>query len=508
MFKNTKLKLMGLSVIILLICSSVFMTGCYGGIEYNDYISVDGYDKSLFYQNDGTVSGAADPCVITVGDTYYLYATNAVHDGNTGYLQGWKSNNLSDWTELGAVFIPQRDSWGVTSLWAPEVIEKDGIFYMYYSAKDSKTGRMGIGVATSNSPEGPFKEIEGTIDGKNYSHQTMPIDFGFPCIDPSPFIDDNGDIYLYVSKDQVSKTSSVFVAKMKNMVEIEYIGENALVTPSQSWENSDLSNKWNEAPYVIKNDGKYYLFYSANYYQSSTYAVGVAISDNPMYGFEKIADNPILEAHPDWSFVSGTGHNSIFPSVDGTELFIAYHSHIDVNTGGSERKICFDRISFDEQGIPVVNGPSITPQLLPSGSGAYKNIASLAKVSSSNGGDLSLLTDDIINYKSATADKYEYSSSGKTKITFTFDKDYDVVAVMVYDSCLYSASADSVDVQIGSAKIKLDFNSAYRYEDEFEFEHKQPGSCAIAQFTQVSANKITITVDKDVSLSEIVIVGK
>ncbi len=508
MYKNEKMKIICSSLAILLIFSLIYMTGCYGGIEYNDYLSVDGYDKNLFYQNEGIVTEAADPCVITVGDTYYLYATNAAYDGNTGYLQGWKSKNLSDWTELGAIFIPRRDSWGVTSLWAPEVIEKDGVFYMYYSAKDSKTGRMGIGLATSNSPEGPFKEIEGTIDGKTYSHQDMPIDFGFPCIDPSPFIDDNGDIYLYVSKDQVSKTSSIFVAKMKNMVEIEYIGENALVVPSQTWENPNSSNKWNEAPYVIKNNDKYYLFYSANYYQNSAYAVGVAISDNPMSGFEKTSDNPVLEAHPDWSFVSGTGHNSIFPSVDGTELFIAYHSHIDVNNGGSERKICFDRIAFDEQGIPAVSGPSITPQLLPSGSGDYKNIASLATVTASGSGNVNLLTDGIINYKSATAYKYEYSALSKTKFAFTFDKKYDIVAIMIYDSCLYSASATSADVKIGSKRIKLDFNPEYRYVDEYEFEHKQPGSCAIAQFVQVSANQVTITVDKDVSLSEIVIVGK
>ncbi len=508
MKKNIKIKLIGLSVAILLICFTVCMAGCYGGIDYNDYTSVDGYDKSLFYQNDGIVTEAADPCVITVGDTYYLYATNAAYDGNTGYLQGWKSDNLSDWTELGAVFVPARDSWGVTSLWAPEVVEKDGIFYMYYSAKNSVTGDMGIGVATGTSPEGPFKEIEGTIDGVTYSRLTMPIDFGFPCIDPSLFIDDNGDIYLYVSRDQVSKTSSIFVAKMKNMVEIEYVVEDALITPSQDWENPDSSNRWNEAPYVIKNNGKYYLFYSANYYQNSAYAVGVAISDNPTSGFEKVADNPILEAHPDWSFVSGTGHNSIFPSVDGTELFVAYHSHIDVNSGGSERKICFDRISFDDQGVPVVSGPSVTPQLLPSGSDEYGNVASLATVTSSDGRDVSLLTDGIVNYKSATAEKYEYSASGKTKITFTFDREYDIVAVMIYDSCLYEASATSADVKIGNAKIKLNFNETYRYVDEYEFEHKQPGSCAIAQFARIAVDSIEITVPKGVALSEIVIVGK
>ena len=132
---------------------------------------------------------------------------------------------------------------------------------------------------------------------------------------------------------------------------------------------------------MIKIDGKYYLTYSANYYQNSTYSVGLAISDNPLSGFQKVDYNPILEANPDWTHISGTGHNCIFQSPDGTELWMAYHSHIDTTNGGSERKINFDRIAFDEEGRMLVNGPSITPQVLPSGVSEYKNIATEATMS-------------------------------------------------------------------------------------------------------------------------------
>lgn len=488
---------------------NTFLYSC-SFVKYNDYISIDGFDKSLFYRNDGLIQ-AADPCVITVNDTYYLYATNANSDGNTGYLKGWKSKNLSDWVELGPVFVPQRDAWAVNSLWAPEVIEKDGTYYMYYSGLNSTTGKLGIGVATSNSPEGPFKEIHGLIDGKEYSHKTMPIDFGFKCIDANPFIDDNGDVYLYVSKDQVSNKSSIYVAKLKsNMVEIDSIFEGPIIEPSQDWESINLSSTWNEAPYVYKHNGKYYLFYSANYYQNSAYAVGVAISDNPTSGFVKSNANPILEAFPDWSYVSGTGHNSIFPSVDNKELFIAYHSHIDVNNGGSERKINFDRISFDKDNIPVVSGPSITPQLQPSGSSKYHNIAPLANISFANSDEnKNILIDGIVNYKPMTSDIYEYYFKDKTTITFKFDETYDIKAIMVYDSCLYGQSAKTMDLTIGSKKIKgAKFNLNYSYIDEYDYEIKQPGSSAIIQFNDIKTNIVTITIDGGISLSEIVIVGK
>lgn len=488
---------------------NTFLYSC-SYIKYNDYISTDGFDKTIFYRNDGLVQ-AADPCVITVDDTYYMYATNAEFDGNTGYLKGWKSKNLSDWTELGPVFIPQRDAWAINSLWAPEVIEKDGTYYMYYSGLNSETGKLGIGVATSDNPEGPFKEIQGVIDGKQYSHKQMPIDFGFPCIDANPFIDDNGDVYLYVALDQVSNKSSIYVAKLKsNMVEIEEIFDGPIIEPSQDWESINLTNTWNEAPFLYKHNGKYYLFYSANYYQNSAYAVGVAISDNPTSGFVKSDSNPILEAFPDWTYVSGTGHNSIFHSVDKKELFIAYHSHIDVNNGGSERKINFDRISFDQSGTPVVSGPSITPQLLPSGSSTYYNIAPQASISFNDiTNNDNILVDGIINYKAMTADIYEYYFESKTTISLKFDKDFDIKAIMVYDSCLYSQSGKTMDITIGNKKIKgCKFNPEYSYIDEYDYEIKQPGSSAIIQFKDVTTNIVTITIDGGISLSEIVIVGK
>ena len=210
---------------VLSVCCLVGATACGGGggdsssikmeanFEYNDYLGT-GYNKEMCYQNHGLVQ-AADPSVITVGDTFYMYATNANEEGDCSYIQGWQSKNLSDWTPMGNVFVPKRDSWAVHSLWAPEVIKKGDTYYMYYSGYNISTGKMGIGLATSSSPNGPFKEIEGTYGGKTYSHTKMPIDLGFKAIDASPFIDDDGKIYLYVSKDQVDRVSSVYACELE-----------------------------------------------------------------------------------------------------------------------------------------------------------------------------------------------------------------------------------------------------------------------------------------------------
>ena len=368
---------------------------------------------------------------------------------------------------------------------------------------------MGVGVAVSDSPTGPFHEIEGEFGGKTYSRTVQPIDPGFPIIDANPFIDDDGKVYLYVSRDQVDKQSSVFGMELdKDMVTILSVTDKPLVKPSQEWENPTAGNTWNEAPCMIKIDGKYYLTYSANYYQNSTYSVGLAISDNPLSGFQKVDYNPILEANPDWTHISGTGHNCIFQSPDGTELWMAYHSHIDTTNGGSERKINFDRISFDEEGRMLVNGPSITPQVLPSGVSEYKNIATEATMSARVDEYKDLLTDGIINYLYQDVEVYEYMSEGKNQITFTFEEARNIKAVMVYDSADYVLSAEEATVKVGGTSFEVKFNPEYRYVDEYGFEMKIPGSAALLQFEEIEAKEVTLTFKGEINLNEIVILGK
>lgn len=494
---------------VLLLTAALTAAGCGNTLAYQDYLDGEELDKELFYENTGSIQ-AADPSVITVGDTFYLYATNAELNPDCTSIRAWRSKNLSEWEALGPVFVPARDAWAVNNLWAPEVIGRDGAYYMYYSGHDLATKTMKIGVAVSDSPAGPFHELEGEFNGKTYTRTECPFDFGFPAIDPQPFADDDGSVYLYFSRDQVNRESSVFGCKLEeDMVTVTDLTESALIRPSQEWEYPQLSYRWNEAPFVFKREGKYYMTYSANYYENRLYAVGVAVSDSPLSGFEKAEYNPVLAADSDWAFVSGTGHNSIFPSPDGTELWIAYHSHIDVENGGSERKINFDRVAFDGDRMYVC-GPSVTPQALPSGCSPYRNLAPEAEIASDgNQEGLSLLTDGIINYQYAETEALEYSVAKKTVVTLTFPQKIKVRAVMIYDSAEYELAASSVSVAFDHANIKrLAFNPSYRYIDEYDFAVKIPGSAAIAEFEEIETAMVRIEFSGTVSINEIVVLAR
>ena len=468
-----------------------------GGTYFVEDTSVEAIIRDLFYQNRGTVQGA-DPCVITIGDTFYLYATNATEGMDCSNIRVWSSKDLNEWTEIGNAFVPAEDAWAVNSLWAPEVVAANGQYYMYYSGYNRTTGVMGVGVAVSQSPTGPFYEIEGQFGGKTYSRTEQPIDLGYPIIDPNPFIDDDGSVYLYVAQDQVNNVSSIFGCKLSSdMVTVESVTEEALVVPLNSEGNSENTKYWNEAPCMYKRDGKYYLLFSTGYYQSKSYCLGVATSDKPLSGFTRVNYNPVLIASSAWDYVSGTGHCSLFPSPDGTELWMAYHSHVDVENGGSQRKINFDKTTFDASGRFVVSGPSVTPQVLPSGVSNYGNIASEATVSATQGGKVSLLTDGIVNYRTARASTYEYSSTGTNTITLTFSKARNIAGIMIYDSSDLTVGGNNVAVTVGADSYNMTSDSS-----------NIPGTASILEINETKTDKVTLTFVEDVKVSEIVILGE
>ena len=73
--------------------------------------------------------------------------------------------------------------WVKNQMWAPDSICVNGKYYLIFPAKD-KDGIFRLGVASSDSPVGPFKPQDKPIEG-SYS------------IDPAVLLDDDGSIYCY-----------------------------------------------------------------------------------------------------------------------------------------------------------------------------------------------------------------------------------------------------------------------------------------------------------------------
>ena len=83
----------------------------------------------------------------------------------------------SDAVDNGLALHVKDVLWAKQQMWAPDANEKNGTYYLFFPAKDYD-GIFRIGVASSNSPTGPFKAQSKAIKG-SFS------------IDPAVFKDDN-----------------------------------------------------------------------------------------------------------------------------------------------------------------------------------------------------------------------------------------------------------------------------------------------------------------------------
>ncbi|MCX4334816.1 MAG: glycoside hydrolase family 43 protein [Bacteroidales bacterium] len=318
-----------------------------------------------------------DPYVLLASDGhYYMYGTGGVKNGFGCY----KSDDLKNWEYLGAVYQGNTpESWAKANFWAPEVYEKDGRFYMFFSADwkenpNNERENFHIGVAVSDSPAGPFKEIS---DRPLFSP-------GYPAIDGNVLFDKDGRCYLYFSrccyKHPVESEVAEWAREKGMFDEIEeswiygveikpdfsgIIGEPVLLLcpPSKmsdkqaEWESrsvtsGEVNRRWTEGSFIIERDGTYYMMYSANFFGGENYAVGYATSDSPLGPFVKSADNPVLEKDTErGGVVTGVGHNSITWSRDGKQLYCVYHGRTAAT--GNERVVFIEKMEIKDGKLKV-----------------------------------------------------------------------------------------------------------------------------------------------------------
>lgn len=309
-----------------------------------------GGKKTISFTNPvGNITNIGDPFVLKVKNTYYMYATS---DPNNGF-KVWQSPNLVDWCEKGYAYHKQdqKEEWGTSSFWAPEVIAYRHQYFMVFSARN-KDGHLQISIAKSDSPLGPFI---------NYSTDIIKQPGSY--IDGHLFKDDDGRIYLYYVKDcseniiNGKHVSQIYVQEMNKEL-TKTMGEaKLLLQPDQNWEGLEEEYQWNEGPFVIKKNFTYYLMYSANYFGSPNYAIGYATSDNPFGPFKKAEENPILAKNLKRG-ISGPGHNSVTIGPDDETLYIVYHTHTFPDQPSGNRQMNIDKLNFHNDKLYVEIPPN------------------------------------------------------------------------------------------------------------------------------------------------------
>ena len=119
-----------------------------------------------------------------------------------------------------------------------------------------------------------------------------------------------------------------------------------------------------EGPSVFKQNGVYYLIYSANGYTSQDYAVGFATSDSPFGPWKKYEGNPVLHK---CDGLVGVGHGAPFVDMKGKMRYV-FHAHKSESEIHPRNSFVVDM--FVKDSIVSLGGNIVRPMVvdrLPSG---------------------------------------------------------------------------------------------------------------------------------------------
>lgn len=321
----------------------------------------------------------ADPSANVFNDRLYIYPSHdrdsgEAFDDDGGHFQMRDYHVLSlddvangEITDHGVILDVDQVEWAEKQMWDNDVIEKNGKYYLVFSAKDYN-GVFHLGVAVADKPEGPFIP------------EPYPIRGSF-SIDPCLFKDDDGSIYCYygglwggqlqwygLTPQASANEEGVVMGPAPDKKTPMFLPVDSPAVPSLMAKMSDDMLQFAEAPHPVvildangeplkagdphrffeaswmhKHNGKYYFSYSTGDSHYLCYAIG----DSP-YGpftFKGVILDPV---------VGWTTHHSIVKFKD--EWFLFYHDCVPSNDTTWLRSLKVQKLYYNDDGtIKKVN---------------------------------------------------------------------------------------------------------------------------------------------------------
>lgn len=282
--------------------------------------------------NFGSNIRTADPSAHVWQDgRLYIYASHDEECQEDFWMKDWhifSSDDLIHWTDHGPCLSVNDISWADNYAWAPDCAYKNGLYYFCFPAgtgvkdrvhPEKSTKWMGIGIAVSESPSGPFTDLIGApLWTKPYAND--------PCL----FMDDDGKPYIYIPGYRVYELAD----DMKSVKGDFYKMDMGGYEPKM------------EGPWIFKRNGTYYYTMPEGNRVLTYY---MADSPTGPWTYQGV----IMEQEN-----NANNHHSIVEYKGQWILF--YHRWIDTGDACENRKrqrqICADYLFFNEDGTiqPVI----------------------------------------------------------------------------------------------------------------------------------------------------------
>lgn len=305
-----------------------------------------GLAPSLLHATNPLFEGwYADPEGIIYDDTYWIFPTWSDKFERQTFFDCFSSKDMVEWTRHRNIIDTTEVKWAKKAMWAPAVLRKDGLYYIFFGANNVHEGETGgIGVGVSTRPDGPYRDLLGRPLINEIVNGAQPID-------QYVFLDDDGSYYMYYGgwgHCNVVKLSPDFTS--------------LIPFPDGSSFKEVTPQGYVEGPFMFKRDGKYYFMWSEGSWGGPDYRVAYAIADSPFGPFER--EGVILQQDP--NIATGAGHHSVIHIPDTDEYYIVYHRRPAGEKARDFRVTCIDAMNFDAYGhiLPVVmtaEGPAPRP---------------------------------------------------------------------------------------------------------------------------------------------------
>ncbi|MCC8088021.1 MAG: arabinan endo-1,5-alpha-L-arabinosidase [Rikenellaceae bacterium] len=295
-----------------------------------------------------------DPVVAEQDGVYYMFITGRG-------ISVMSSTDLKDWKRERPVF-EEPPAWAVEAVpgyrghtWAPDIIYRDGLYYLYYSvsAFGKNTSCIGVAVNKTLDPESP--DFEWIDHGKIL--QSVPDRDMWNAIDPNIIVDDDGTPWMNFGSFWEGIKMVKLDSTMTSLAQPEkwYSLSRRPRKPEEADANPGSGAV--EAPFIFKRGEYYYLFVSFDYCcrgAESDYKLVVGRSKDvrgPYYdrdGVDMLDGGAELVVEGNERF-PGVGHNSVY-TFDAKD-YIFFHAY-DMEENGRSRLLVRE-LSWDDDGWPT-----------------------------------------------------------------------------------------------------------------------------------------------------------
>jgi arabinan endo-1,5-alpha-L-arabinosidase len=290
---------------------------------------------------------AHDPALVAGadGEDWYVFATGEASMGG-GNIQIRSSPDGRNWTYEGTVWdeIPEwvREAVpGVNNLWAPEVFENRGTFYLYYAASTWGHNNSVIGLATNTTLDPSDPDYEWVDEGEVVRSEP---DDEYNAIDPGVVEDESGTPWMAFG----SYWSGI------RLVELDWPSGKVADPDEEPLHIADRKASPNaiEAAYIVENDDYYYLFTSWG-----QCCQGVDSDYKIVVGRSRDVTGPYVDREGR-RLLDGGGTTLLTSSGDRvgpggqslSEEIIAYH-YYDADADGAPR-LALQPVVWDDDGWP------------------------------------------------------------------------------------------------------------------------------------------------------------